>query len=170
MIDCRKIIIQDIIGNHMTVVEAASKNDCSESTIRNYIKKLKNSNELADVNLYEQYLLAARENQKRGRVKGGANGKRQSNISKEEVINLYQQIIDHDYTLRQLEEVFGISKSTLYDLFIKYLDKEKLLILQNIFDEHHRNALNDYNNDMENSVKFHEVGMEMSKKVTSYRK
>lgn len=170
MIDCKKIIIEDIIENHMTVVEATNKNNCSESTIRNYIRKLKNSKELADINLYKQYLDASRENQKRGREKGGKIGKRQPEKTKEEIVNLYQQIINHDYTLRKLEELYGIPTSTLYENFIKYLDKEQLLILHDIFEKHHRNGLNDYNNDTENSASLHKVGSEISKPYTTFRK
>ena len=165
MIDCRKIV-QDIVENHLTVKDAALKYDCSVSTIRKYIAALKNSLELSDINLYNEYIEWARESQKNGSVKGGIISKRKSSKTMDEILELYHLIVEHDYTLKQLEKMVGVPSSTLYDCFIKYLDNDKLLVLKDIFDEHRRNQRNDYENDNDGYFGFHEVGSEISNRVT----
>ena len=75
-------------------------------------------------------------------------------------------IVDNDYTLRQMEKITSIPKSTLYE----NLDKLKDPRLQSVYDDHRRNALNNYNNDVENSNEFNSVGEELSRRVTSSKR
>ena len=165
MIDFKKII-EDIISNNLTVLEASQKYNCSESSIRKYIRKLKESNELSDINLYNRYLDVARNSQKNGRKKGGTNSKRTTTLSKEEINNLYELIVNEDRTLREVEEKTRIPSSTIYDNLMANLSENQKKQIQEVFDKHRRNAANDYQNDTENSIEFHRVGTEISKPGT----
>ena len=164
MIDFKKII-NDIINEHLTISEAALINNCSVSSIKKYIKKLKDSSFVEDNNLYVKYLENARLNQKGGRVKGGMNGIRKTSISQDTIEQWYYMITRDNYTLREIERISGVSSSNIYDCLIKYLDdKKRLLFLQEVFYEHHRNSLNDYNNDIEHNGRFHKEGSLLSRK------
>ena len=117
--DYRKIVeyIVDSFnqGQLVSVIDASLKFDCSVSSIRKCIAKLKSSNNPDDINLYNKYLYVSRVNQEKGRVTGGKNGKRTSNFSRDEVSSLCNYIIENDCTLRQLEKESGIPKSTIYE-------------------------------------------------------
>ena len=164
--DYRKIVeyIVDSFnqGQLVSVVDVSLKFDCSVSSIRKYIAKLKSSNNPDDINLYNKYLYVSRVNQEKGRVIGGKNGKRTSNFSRDEISSLCNYIIENDCTLRQLEKESGIPKSTLYDNLDKLGDSR----LSAVYSEHRRNSLNDYNNDIENNYSFNSVGSELSRRIT----
>lgn len=149
-------------GDFVNVIQASKKFDCSVSSIRKCIAKLKSSNNPDDINLYNKYFYVSRVNQEKGRVMGGKNGKRTSNFSRDEVSSLCNYIIENDCTLRQLEKESGIPKSTLYDNLDKLGDSR----LSAVYSEHRRNSLNDYNNDIENNSSFNSVGSELSRRVT----
>ena len=87
-------------------------------------------------------------------------------MSDEVVSDFCEYIVENDYTLRQMEKITSIPKSTLYENLDKLNDPR----LQSIYDDHHRNSLNDYNNDVENGNDFNSVGEELSKRVTSFKK
>lgn len=168
--DYRKIIEYIInsceAGQLVTVVDASHKFDCSVSSIRKYIAKLKKSSDESDKVLYNSYLEVSNMNRLRGQILGGKNGKRNSSLSDSLVSDLCEYVIQNDCTLRQLEKEVGIPKSTLYENLSKLNDSR----LQDIYDEHHRNALNGYNNDVENNGRFNSVGSEISESVTRVRK
>ena len=149
-------------GDFVNVIQASKKFDCSVSSIRKCIAKLKSSNNPDDINLYNKYLYVSCVNQKNGRIIGGKNGKRTSNFSRDEISSLCNYIIENDCTLRQLEKESGIPKSTLYDNLDKLGDSK----LSAVYSEHRRNSLNDYNNDIENNSSFNSVGSELSRRVT----
>ena len=77
---------------------------------------------------------------------------------------LVLEIVEDDYTLRELESKTGIKKSTIYDLLMKNLDLDEIKVLENAFRKHKENTLNDYDNDVENSFHFHRVGSELSRR------
>ena len=137
--DKRKIL-EEIIKKHMTIKEASEIYDCSVSTLRKYIASLSKSTNEADITLYQQYLAVAKENSKVGRIRGGVLSKKESSLSKKNIKDLFNMIVKNDYTLRQLEEKTGISKSNLYDLFIRNLNSMELAILKELFAQHHENA------------------------------
>ena len=87
---------------------------------------------------------------------------RPSSFSPDEVSSLCEYIIENDCTLRELSKESFIPKSTLYDN-LKKLDDSRL---KDVYSEHRRNALNDYNNDLENGSSFDSVGRELSGRVT----
>ena len=163
-------IIEDIIKNNLTVIEATQKHNCSESSIRKYIRQLKLSKKIADKELYIEYLDSARETQKKARKKGGAKGKRPTKISQETINQLYEYIIQNDYTLRELEKRFGIPSSTIYDILTKTLSKEQLVEIEAIFNKHRKNTSKKYKNDTENGKAFHKEGTEMSKQTIRMKK
>ena len=168
--DKYRTIIEDIIKNHLTVLEAAQKHNCSESSIRRYIREIKTSKKIADKELYFDYLESARETQKKARKKGGEKGKRTTRISKETIEEMYIYITEADYTIRQLEAKFNIPSSTIYDVLTKNLSIIQMQEIEKVFDRHRKNAANNYENDTENSKKFHQVGTEMSKMTIKIRK
>lgn len=153
-------------GRLVTVLDASHKFDCSVSSIRKYIAKLKKSDDEKDIILYNSYLEVSNINKLNGHILGGKNGKRRSTLSDSLVTDLCDYIIESGCTLRQMEKGTGIPKSTLYENLSKLNDPR----LQDVYDEHRRNSLNDYNNDIENSAEFYSVGSEISKSVTKFRK
>ena len=62
-------------GELVSVLDASRKFDCSVSSIRKYIAKLKNSCCEDDILLYNKYIIVSGANQEKGRVCGGKNGK-----------------------------------------------------------------------------------------------
>lgn len=153
-------------GRLVTVLDASHKFDCSVSSIRKYIAKLKKSDDEKDIILYNSYLEVSNINKLNGHILGGKNGKRRSTLSDSLVTDLCDYIVESGCTLRQMEKGTGIPKSTLYENLSKLNDPR----LQDVYDEHRRNSLNDYNNDIENSAEFYSVGSEISKSVTKFRK
>jgi len=153
-------------GRLVTVLDASHKVDCSVSSIRKYIAKLKKSDDEKDIILYNSYLEVSNINKLNGHILGGKNGKRRSTLSDSLVTDLCDYIVESGCTLRQMEKGTGIPKSTLYENLSKLNDPR----LQDVYDEHRRNSLNDYNNDIENSAEFYSVGSEISKSVTKFRK
>ncbi|MGM9849622.1 MAG: hypothetical protein ACI31V_01835 [Bacilli bacterium] len=153
-------------GRLVTVLDASHKFDCSVSSIRKYIARLKGSIDENDKKLYNSYLVIAGINQLNGQVLGGKKGKRLSTFSSSDVSDLCDFIVENDCTLRQMEKISGIPKSTLYENLSKLNDSR----LQDIYDEHRHNSLNDYMNDFENNLEFHSVGSEISKRCTSKKK
>lgn len=168
--DCRKVVeyIVDSCesGKTVTALDASIKFDCSVSSIRKYVAKLKNSTDTDDKKLYNSYLTASSISRLKGQVLGGRNGKRTSKMSEREVSDFCEYIIENDCTLRQMEKMTSIPKSTLYENLDKLNDSR----LQSVYDDHRRNALNDYKNDVENSDEFNSVGEELSRRVTSFKK
>lgn len=165
-LDYRKIVEYIVncykSGEYVTVMDASIKFDCSVSSIRKYIARLKKSEDIGDINLYNDYLEVANMNRLKGQVIGGKNGKRKSSLSLEYVSNLCEYIIENDCTLRQMEEMVDIPKSTLHENLASLNDSR----LHEIYEKHHRNSLNDYNNDVENGSDFHSIGSEISKRCT----
>ena len=153
-------------GRLVTVLDASHKFDCSVSSIRKYIAKLKVSTNPADKKLYDSYLVVSSMTRLKGQILGGKNGKRSSKLSDKVVSDLCNYRVDNDYTLRQMEKITSIPKSTLYE----NLDKLKDPRLQSVYYDHRRNALNNYNNDVENSNEFNSVGEELSRRVTSSKR
>ena len=153
-------------GKLITALEACKEFDCSVSSLRKYIAKLKKSNDKNDIILYNRYLEVSNINRLNGHILGGKNGKRRSTLSDSLVTDLCDYIVESGCTLRQMEKGTGIPKSTLYENLSKLNDPR----LQDVYDEHRRNSLNDYNNDIENSDEIYSVGSEISKSVTKFRK
>lgn len=170
----KKEILKKIVENKLTVKDAALKYGCSISTIRKYIASIKDTDDIELKNLYEKYCLLALDNASIGRIEGGKKGIRHSSIDDNQIEMIYNLIVEHDYTLRQLEEVLidkgiNIKKSTLYDLLINNLSSEKVEILNDIFSRHHRFMTNDYCNDLDSGKAFNNVGTLLSKHGTSKR-
>ena len=153
-------------GRLVTVLDASHKFDCSVSSIRKYIAKLKVSTDPADKKLYDSYLVVSSMARLKGQILGGKNGKRNSNLSFSSISDLCEYLIENNCTLRQMEKISGIPKSTLYENLSKLKDSR----LHDIYDEHRRNSLNDYMNDVESNLEFHFVGSEISKRCTSKKK
>jgi hypothetical protein len=149
-------------GKLVTVLDASTKFNCSVSSIRKYIAKLKKSDLECDIELYNNYLKVANINRLRGKVIGGRKGKRNSVMSLDYISDLCEYIIENNCTLRQMEKEINISKSTLYENLAKLDDPR----LKDVFAEHHRNSMNDYDNNREDDSFFHSVGCELSKRCT----
>ena len=165
------VIIKDMIdsfnnGHPMTACDASKKYDCSVSSIRKYIARLKNSDSVNDISLYNEYCAVSSFNKSRGVVLGGKNGKRGSKYSLDVISDLCDYIIETDSTLREVEKETRIPKSTLSDNF-KRLNNPKL---QDVYDAHRRNSVNDYENDVENGSNFDSVGSELSNYGVRIRK
>lgn len=149
-------------GELVNVIEASRKFDCSVSSIRKCIARLKNSNDENEKRLYSSYLEVAKMNQLNGRGLGGTLGKRSSSLSLDDIQKYCDYIIETGCTLRELEKETGISKSTLYENLKKLGNTE----LNDVFLDHSRNSVNDYSNDVENNSVFHYEGSVISKRVT----
>ena len=76
-IDKRKIL-EDIVLNDLTLVEASIKHSCSVSTIKKYISSIKDSKDNSLKELYDKYKDLSKKHSKIGAIKGGQTGIRNS--------------------------------------------------------------------------------------------
>ena len=96
--DYRKIV-EYIVDSYMdgklvTALEACKKFDCSVSSLRKYIAKLKKSDDKDDIILYNRYLEVSNINRLNGHILGGKKGKRRSTLSDSLVADLCDYIVD----------------------------------------------------------------------------
>ena len=162
----KKSILIDIILNDLLLEDASLKYGCSLSTLKKYIASLKNSSDFELKKLYDDYQVVAKRHNVDGVSKGGRNSVRKSSISSLQINKIYRLIIEDDYTLRQIEALFGFKKSTVYDLLMKNLSDDEIKVLSIAFRKHKEFSLNDYECDVENTYEFHNVGSEISRRRT----
>ena len=162
--EIKKILEKYIKGEYNTLKQVAEENKITIDQIKYYIRCLKKSDKLDEVKLYQKYLETARKNQKQAKIKGGQAGKKTTEISQEQINEWYRLIKDNDYSLREIDA----PKSTVYDALMKYTTQEEKQQLKKLFEE--RKKSTPYNNDLENNYTFHQIGSDMSKPVSRFKK
>ena len=114
-----KIQAQYYIDNNVTMKEAGLHFGICKKTFQVRMKKL----ESIAPDMYKLVQEKKTGNLTLGMVKGGQNGKpspgasRSHIMTSEEVVTLAQYALQNDLSLRELETVIGISKSTIFDNF-----------------------------------------------------
>lgn len=137
------------MGEYRTLKQAAEQNNISIDKIKNYIRKIKNSNKQDEIELYKEYLEIATENQQQAKIKGGQNGKRTTTYSIEQINSWYSMIVEGDMTLDEVEKETGISKSVIHENLNNNLSDLQRKQLEIIYEKHKRNATKNYQNDLE---------------------
>ena len=98
--------------NNYTVGETASRLHICKSTLQKHFQKLAS----IDPNLYSQIRLKQLEDAKKDAILGGKRGKRTRSYTPEEANRIADLFISNEYTLDELSNVTGMSRSTLYEL------------------------------------------------------
>lgn len=130
---------QYYIDNNVTMKEAGLHFGICKKTFQLRMKKL----ESIAPDMYKLVQDKKEGNLVMGMVKGGRNGKpspgssRSHIMTSEEVIALAQYALENDLSLRELETVIGISKSTIFDNFTEdILGKELYSKINKMFESH----------------------------------
>ena len=102
----------EYISNDLTEKETAEKLGISRRTLQLHLDKLKDIDPL----LYNLVLIKKSKNIKVGRVRGGQNGKATPSYTQEKAISIANGIIDNSYTYEEASKVYGIPRSTIYEM------------------------------------------------------
>ena len=118
---------QYYIENDVTMKEAGEYFGICKKSFQVRMKKL----ESIAPDVFKLVELKKQGNLASGMVKGGQNGKptivpRSHSITKTQAIQFANYMLENDVTLRELESVFGISKSTIFDNFTSDILGEEL--------------------------------------------
>lgn len=113
-------IINYIIDYNTTIEYASLKFGVSESTIKKYIAKLKQENN----DLYKKYILNKDKRIEISNSVGGKNGKRESNHSEFEALEIAETMISSSLTLEEASKLFKIPTSTIYDMLNRIDDND----------------------------------------------
>lgn len=118
---------QYYIDNDVTMKEAGNHFGICKKTFQVRMKKL----ESIAPDVFKLVELKKQNNLASGMIKGGQNGKptivpRSHSITKEQTIEIANYMLENDASLRNLEMVFGISKSTIFDNFTEEILGKKL--------------------------------------------
>ena len=131
----KKIIVEDMINNNLSILEVSKKYDCSVSTIRKYLAKLSNSDDHENLKLYESYKEYSNKKLADGRKKGAEKGKRKPFLSEEEINNLAVEFVNGEHSLRSLANFYKIPKSTLHEWFSSYLTPENRKKVMDLYND-----------------------------------
>ena len=100
------------IGNDKTVAETALELGISRRTLQIHLKQIG----VVDPLLYGLVLKKKESNMKTGRIIGGMTGKATPSYTKEEANRIADGIIENCYTYEEASKVYGIPKSTIYEM------------------------------------------------------
>ena len=124
-----------IIYGNKTMDEVAKALNISTRTLQLHInKELKESNP----ELYQKVRDRLDEITKKRIADGGKRGKRKTSYDLNRINSIADDFIENfketPMSLKELSEKNGIPQSTLYELFMKYLEKEKLAMVKSVFE------------------------------------
>lgn len=102
----------EYITNNLSMEETAKKLGISLSTLQKHFQKIRE----IDINLYEQIAEKNRRQIKKGNITGGQIGKATRRYTDEEILVIVQEIIKSELSYEEASEIFGIPKSTIYEL------------------------------------------------------
>lgn len=105
-----------IVDNKATIIQTAEHFNMSPSSIKKYINS-KDKLQSIDIELFKKVKEAQMSVIIDGQIKGGKIGSREGvrSISEEKLTYIMDEMIEKDLTLKQVEEIYGIPTSTLYD-------------------------------------------------------
>ena len=115
-----------IVDNNATIIQTAEHFNMSPSSIKKYINS-KDKLQSIDIELFKKVKEAQMSVIIDGQIKGGKIGSREGvcSISEEKLTYIMDEMIEKDLTLKQVEEIYGIPTSTLYDSIEKTSDLER---------------------------------------------
>ena len=103
---------QEYISNDLTEKETAEKLGISRRTLQLHLRKLED----IDPVLYNLVLMKKKSNVIAGRSKGGKLGKVTPTYTKEDANIVANGIINESYTYEEAAAVYGVPKSTIYEM------------------------------------------------------
>ena len=103
---------QEYISNDLTERETAEKLGISRRTLQLHLKKLED----IDPVLYNMVLMKKKSNVIAGRSKGGKIGKATPTYTKVEANIVANGIIRESYTYEEAAMIYGVPKSTIYEM------------------------------------------------------
>ena len=113
-----------IVDNNATIIQTAEHFNMSPSSIKKYINS-KDKLQSIDIELFKKVKEAQMSVIIDGQIKGGKIGSREGvcSISEEKLTYIMDEMIEKDLTLKQVEEIYGIPTSTLYDSIYDSIEK-----------------------------------------------
>ena len=134
-----------IVDNKATIIKTAEHFNMSTSSIKKYING-KDKLQSIDIELFkkvkEAQMSVIIDGQMSviidGQIKGGKIGSREGvcSISEEKLTYIMDEMIEKDLTLKQVEEIYGIPTSTLYDSIEKTSDLERKSKIYDMYGKH----------------------------------
>ena len=103
---------QEYISNDLTEKDTAKKLGISVKTLQLHFKKLKD----IDPILNDLVLMKNKRNVQAGRIEGAKKGKATPTYTSEEANKKANGIISKSYTYEEAAAMYGIPKSTIYDM------------------------------------------------------
>ena len=124
------------ISNNKTVNETAEELGVSRRTLQIHLKQVG----VVDPLLYSLVLKKKESNMKTGRIIGGMTGKVTPSYTKEEANEIANEIIENHYTYEEAASVYGIPKSTIYEMVHSdYVDENTKMQLDLVAEHNNKN-------------------------------
>lgn len=126
-----------IVDNNATIIQTAEHFNMSPSSIKKYINS-KDKLQSIDIELFKKVKEAQMSVIIDGQIKDGKIGSREGvrSISEEKLTYIMDEMIEKDLTLKQVEEIYGIPTSTLYDSIEKTSDLERKSKIYDMYGKH----------------------------------
>lgn len=126
-----------IVDNNATIIQTAEHFNMSPSSIKKYINS-KDKLQSIDIELFKKVKEAQMSVIIDGQIKGGKIESREGvrSISEEKLTYIMDEMIEKDLTLKQVEEIYGIPTSTLYDSIEKTSDLERKSKIYDMYGKH----------------------------------
>ena len=125
------------IDNNVSIDQASENLGISRRSFQLHMKKLEQINPV----LFKLYIEKKNGNVIRGNIRGGTIGKRKPNWTKEEALDMANQIIAGEMTYDQAEEKTGIPKSTIYEMTHNGVTDDTVLSLLYCLSEANRRGM-----------------------------
>lgn len=125
------------INNDVSVDEASKHLGISRRTFQLHMKRLEEINPV----VFNLFVEKKNGNVIRGNIRGGTIGKRKPNWTKEEALDMANQIIAGEMTYDQAEEKTGIPKSTIYEMTHNGVTDDTVLSLLYCLSEANRRGM-----------------------------
>ena len=100
------------LNHDLTVAQVAIELGISKRSLQLHFKEL----EKIDLYLYNLVREKQNRNMEKGRILGGMNGKVSPRYSSEDALKIAKTIIKDELTYQDAEDIFGIPKSTIYEM------------------------------------------------------
>ena len=127
---------QEYISNDLNERETAEKLGISRRTLQIHLKKLGDIDPL----LYNLVLMKKKSNIQTGRIKGGKIGKATPTYTSLEANKIANGIIENSYTYEEASKVYGIPKSTIYEMVhSSYISEEVKMQLDLVASSNNKN-------------------------------
>ena len=135
-----------IVDNKATIIQTAEHFNMSPSSIKKYINS-KDKLQSIDIELFKKVKETQMGITLDGQIKGGKTGSREGvySINKEKLDYIMDEMIEKDLTLKQVEEIYDIPSSTLYESIEKTDDLGKKELIYDMY-RHHKQKIKEIKN------------------------